>query len=149
MIARTIAFSLFLATTSTCIADDQRAHINYMLHCQGCHLSQGEGVPGSVPPMKNFAGYFMHSQEGREFLIRVPGVSRSALSADEIAELMNWYLRTHSAEQLPDPFEAFTAAEVAALRENPEGDPESTRVTILAEIARKLPPLAETLSRHE
>ena len=71
-------------------ADDERAHVNYMLHCQGCHLPQTEGFPGKVPPIRDFVGYFLHSQEGREFLVRVPGVAQSALSDEEVAELMNW-----------------------------------------------------------
>ena len=148
MIARTIILLLLLAIAGVSVADDQRAHLNYMLHCQGCHLAHGEGVPGTVPQMKDFVGYFLHSQQGRDFLIRVPGVSRSALNADEIAELMNWYLLAHSAEQLPDPFTPFTPAEVAELRKDPEGDPDTARARILTDIAGDLPSLQLALSQE-
>jgi mono/diheme cytochrome c family protein len=127
-------------------ADEQRAHVNYMLHCQGCHLPQTEGFPGKVPAIKDFVGYFLHSKEGREFLVRVPGVAQSALSDEEVAELMNWLVVKHSADQLPADFVPFTSAEVAALRVNPETDPERRRGEILAAIARQLPALADDLA---
>ena len=56
-------------------ADDDRAHDSYMLHCQGCHLANTEGVPGHVPRMKDFLGYFLHSEEGRAFIVQVPPFS--------------------------------------------------------------------------
>ncbi len=135
-----------LCSAGVAVADDERAHENYMLHCQGCHLPKAEGFAGKVPVMKDFVGYFLHSQEGREFLIRVPGVSHSALSDAEVVELMNWLLQTHSAGQLPDPYTPFTEAEVAQLRKYPEGDPEHTRQIILAQIATELPALASELA---
>jgi mono/diheme cytochrome c family protein len=130
------------------IADDQRAHVNYMLHCQGCHLPAAEGVAGRVPPMNNFVGYFLHSTEGREFLIRVPGVAQSALNDDEVAELMNWLMNTFSGEQLPETYAPFTAAEVAELRSEPIADPDTARQALLADIARHLPPLAAALPHN-
>jgi hypothetical protein len=134
----------FLAC-GTVIADDRRAEVNYMLHCQGCHLPEAEGFDGKVPPMKNFVGYFLHSPEGRDFVIRVPGVSRSALNDAELAELMNWLLVTYSAEQLPHKFLPYTADEVAKLRVDPEPNPESTRNIILATLADDYPAVAAEL----
>jgi hypothetical protein len=126
---------LLLLVASHALADDERAHVNYMLHCQGCHLPNAEGMEGKVPPMKDFVGYFLHSAEGRQFLIRVPGVAQSALGDDELAELMNWLVMTHSAGQLPDSFEPFSAVEVATLRMKPVADPERTRQRLLDDIA--------------
>lgn len=119
-----------------------------MLHCQGCHLPEAAGFEGRVPPIKDFSGYFLHSQEGRDFLIRVPGVSRSALSDSEIAELMNWLLQTYSEGQLPDRFEPFTEAEVASLRDDPEPDPAAARELILNSLADELPLLAAELTKN-
>ena len=130
------------------LADDRRAEINFMLHCQGCHLPEAAGFEGRVPPIKDFAGYFLHSQAGRDFLIRVPGVSRSALSDSEIAELMNWLLQTYSESQLPDRFEPFTEAEVASLRVDPEPDPAAARELILNNLADELPLLAAELTKN-
>ena len=129
-------------------ADDHRAGINYMIHCQGCHLPEAIGFAGKVPRMKDFVGYFLHSKEGREFVIRVPGVATASLPDDELAELMNWLLLTYSAEQLPEPFVPFSVAEVAALRPDLEADPETTRIGILKLIAQQLPSLANEMLRE-
>ena len=96
--------------------------------------------------MKDFAGYFVHSEEGREFLIRVPGVSSASLPDDEIAELINWLLITYSAAQLPADFAPFTKTEVARLRTRPESDPEATRKIILDRIAADSPALARQMA---
>lgn len=146
-VTRIAALAASLCLVGIVFADDKRAEINYMLHCQGCHLPAATGFPGRVPPMKNFVGYFLYSQPGREFLIRVPGVAHSALDNSEVAELMNWLVTTYSAEQLPQTFVPFTATEVAALRDNAERDPESNRTIILANIAAAEPALAGILKR--
>jgi len=148
VIPRLLALSLLL-TGAHSVADDERAHVNYMLHCQGCHLPQAEGFAGRVPPMKDFVGYFLHSPEGREFLIRVPGVAHSALGDNEITELMNWLLQSFSADQLPASFAPFTVDEVIALRQDPEPAPETARVAILARIAADLPTLADALANEK
>jgi len=122
-------------------ADDRRAQANYMLHCQGCHLPGAEGSEGRVPPMNDFVGYFLHSQAGREFLIRVPGVAHAALSDDEVTELMNWLLQRFSRAQLPKQFEPFTVAEVSRLRADVEQAPDVTRVRILSKISADDPSL--------
>ena len=130
-------------------AGDKRANVNYMIHCQGCHLPDASGVLDAVPAMNGFMGYFLHSQEGRDFLVRVPGVSTASLPDDEIAELLNWLLKTYSLEQAPAEFEPYTEAEVARLRTNPETDPETTRKIILDKIATELPALAEELASKQ
>ena len=141
-----IRIALLILTCQAAIADDRRAEVNYMLHCQGCHLPNAEGHEGRVPPMKDFVGYFLHSEEGREFLIRVPGVAQSALGDEELAELMNWLVVTHSAGQLPDPFVPFSIAEVARLRTDPVADPEKTRQRLLEDIASHKPALRAELT---
>ena len=144
-----LARILLLLVFGTALANDERAQVNYMLHCQGCHLPQAEGMDGRVPPMKDFVGFFLRSDEGREFLIRVPGVAQSALGSDELAELMNWLVLTYSADQLPEVFEPFTAFEVDRLRTDPVADPDSARERLLADIASADPALrAELAGSH-
>ena len=130
-------------------ADDNRARINYMIHCQGCHLPQAVGVPGNVPRMKDFVGYFLHSEEGREFVVAVPGVSTANLGDEQLAELVNWLLLTYSAEQLPPDFRPYSIAEVAELRRNPEANPELRRGQILEALAKKLPALSSEMQLNE
>jgi hypothetical protein len=137
-----IRATFLLLLSPLLLADERRAEVNYMLHCQGCHLPDAAGFEGRVPPMKNFVGYFLNSDEGRQFVVRVPGVAQSALNDDELAELMNWLLASFSAEQLPDPFVPFTADEVRGLRVDPEPDPVATRARIIDDLAETLPSLA-------
>ena len=102
-----------------------------------------------MPAIRNFAGYFLHSGAGREFLIRVPGVAQSALDDNEIAELMNWLLLSFSSEQLPERYVPFTAGEVALLRRSPERSPASARARILADLAADRPELARALTEQQ
>ncbi len=95
--------------------------------------------------MSNFVGYFLHSKEGREFVIRVPGVATSSLADDELTEMMNWLLLNFSAQELPDPFVPYSTEEVAALRPELEEQPQKTRFRILQKIAENLPDLASDL----
>jgi len=145
LIARIIAVAALFGFTADAGADEQRARVNYMIHCRGCHLPEAAGYPGKVPRMRDFIGYFLHSREGREFIIRVPGVSTSSLPNDQLTDLMNWLLLTYSAAQLPKNFMPFTVDEVAALRPDPESDPETTRKGILERIAAEVPALAQEL----
>jgi hypothetical protein len=140
-----LALALTFALMPVATANDHRAGINYMIHCQGCHLPEAIGFAGKVPRMKDFVGYFLHSKEGREFVIRVPGVATSSLPDDELTELMNWLLLTYSNEQVPEPFEPFSVAEVSALRSKLEANPEKSRMRILRKIAQNLPSLAAEL----
>lgn len=146
-VAGTACRVLLVATISlpTALADDARARVNYMLHCQGCHLPEAVGVPGTVPRMSGFLGYFLHSNEGREYVVRVPGVATSPVPDDQLAELMNWILVTYSADQLPSEYRIYTEAEIARLRQNPDRDPEKTRHEVLVQIAADIPTLAKDL----
>lgn len=141
-----IVLATALLCCSVAAANDHRARFNYMLHCQGCHVPDAMGYKDKVPRMNNFLGFFLHSQEGRDFIIRVPGVSTAQLPDDEIAELMNWLINTYSAGQRPDHFVPYTASEVSLLRRSPEADPGKTRVRILRAIAAKQPDLAVELT---
>lgn len=108
----------------------------YVLHCMGCHLPRGEGVEGRVPRMADFVGYFTHIPEGRAYLVQVPGVSQSALSDAEIAEVLNWVLETQSAKQLPPDFTPYTEEEVARHRSQPLLDVTQVREALLERLRR-------------
>lgn len=123
-------------------ADDQRAQVNYMLHCQGCHLPAAEGLGDQVPRMSNFVGYFTHSDAGRRFLIQVPGSATAPVSDEQLAELMNWILKTFSADQLSPGFQPYTVDEVTRLRRRPEPSPAETRQLILADLISANPAIS-------
>ena len=88
----------------------------YTLNCWGCHQPHAQGIPGSVPRLANSMGYFLHLPEGRAYLAEVPGVSAAPLTDDEVAQVLNWMLRTFSKPQLPERFEPYTAAEIRQCR---------------------------------
>lgn len=93
--------------------------VNYQLQCVGCHLTNGEGAPRSdVPMMKGFVGNFLKVEGGREFLIRVPGSSLSALSNSQLAELLNWMLKDDgiAGGSAPKGFKPYTGKEVESYR---------------------------------
>ncbi|MEZ5500247.1 MAG: hypothetical protein R3E77_12560 [Steroidobacteraceae bacterium] len=135
-IARIVAtVSLLLGLACAARADEQRAHFNYMMQCQGCHLPDASGVTGKVPQLRDVVGQFLHSAEGRAFVIQVPGVAGTPLDDAQLAELINWLLRRFSAAQLPSDFVPYTASEVARLRAHPDPDPEKHREQLLRDIA--------------
>ena len=51
---------------------------DFALRCRGCHGFAGEGTPGHVPRLDGFVGLFTQVPDGRDYLMRVPGVARSA-----------------------------------------------------------------------
>ena len=140
------AVALLLCTVAG--ADDNRAHVNYMLHCQGCHLADANGVGDDVPRMKDFLGYFLHDARGREFVVQVPGVATAQLADEEIAELLNWLLVRYSEQQLPENYVPYTAAEVGALRRTPVSDPAERRRELLRGIAAANPDLRGGLDAY-
>jgi hypothetical protein len=110
------------------------ASINYMLECQGCHLADGTGSAGAVPPLRDVVGRFLGVPGGREYLIRVPGSAQSALSDDELAEVLNWIIRRFGPDDVAADFEPFTVGEVSRHRMHPLLDVEAVRGDLLRRI---------------
>ncbi len=144
-----LAALCLLLVGNVAVANDQRAHNNYMIHCQGCHLPDASGHPGKVPAMNNFVGLFWHSEAGRQFVVQVPGAATSTIADAELAELLNWVARTFSAAELPGDFKPLSAAEVGRWREHPEHDPERRRARVLDDIAKGQPALAQKIANED
>jgi len=106
---------VFAAVTPACAESPQNI---YTLNCWGCHRANGEGVAGTAPPLINAAD-FLRVPGGREYLIRVPGVSQSMLDDADTALVMNWILETFSKGRVPADFPPFTAAEIHHTRAEP------------------------------
>ena len=113
-----------------------KARVDYMLNCQGCHLPEGRGIPGVVPVMKDYVGNFLRVPGGREFLVQVPGSANAALDDAALADLLNWVLVTMSPEQLPAGWVPYTGTEVSKLRAVP-----------LREVTRRRAALVEQMWR--
>ncbi|KJK08440.1 hypothetical protein UB46_42420 [Burkholderiaceae bacterium 16] len=116
------------------------AYRNYTLNCMGCHGPHGESVDGKIPPLREALGLFMHTPAGRQFVVKVPGESNSALSDEELAQVTNLLLLRYNRAQLPADFQPYTAAEVAALRRPAFSDVKTVRHEVVSELrARGLP----------
>ncbi|GHF10928.1 hypothetical protein GCM10017044_00760 [Kordiimonas sediminis] len=96
-----------------------RAMINYIIHCQGCHLRNGEGSEGGAPSMVGVVANFLNAPGGREFLLRVPGVATTALDDAATAEVMNWLIFEFDKDHIPADFKPFTPDEVGHMRKKP------------------------------
>jgi hypothetical protein len=106
---------------------------DYLLYCRGCHLANGEGVPPDVPTLVDEIGNMVAVPGGREYIIRVPGVSQTDMNDKQLAAVLNWVLAEFNAETLPDDFRAYTAKEVATERVKVLSDPLKYRASILKE----------------
>jgi hypothetical protein len=93
--------------------------VNFQLHCMGCHLADGSGESGRVPSIRRSLVLFSGTPEGREYVIRVPGVAQSPLSDAATATLLNWMARNLSDLPLPPDFVEYSAAEVRRWRVQP------------------------------
>ena len=93
--------------------------VNFQLNCMGCHLADGSGEPGRVPSIRRSLVLFSATPQGREFVIRVPGVAQSPLSDEDTAALLNWLARNLSDLALPSGFADYSAAEVQRSRSRP------------------------------
>ena len=129
---------LLLFTITPANANEILARQNYILNCQGCHLPDGSGSKGNVPKMNDFVGNFLHVPGGREFIVQVPGVANAPISDQALADVMNWVLLNFSNNELPDPFEPYSAEEVGKLRKEPVLNMHERREQLLTRIKDKL-----------
>jgi hypothetical protein len=112
--------------------------LDYILQCEGCHLADGSGWEVSgVPRMRGFVGRFLHVEGGRAYLVQVPGVANAPLDDAAIAALMNWMLVEFSADELPAPFEPYTAEEVAQHRSRTPIDAVAARRQLIARLEQQ------------
>ncbi len=95
------------------------AQTRFILRCGGCHGTLGASPPLSVPLLRGLAGWFLCTPEAREYVIRLPNVSRAQLSNADLAEVMNFVTFELGGASTPAAAVRFTAAEVAAIRTRP------------------------------
>ncbi|HSD69072.1 MAG TPA: cytochrome c [Woeseiaceae bacterium] len=107
---------------------DPRA--DYLLHCGGCHLADGRGAPPEVPTLIATLGPIVSSQEGRDYIVRVPGASQTPLSDEQLAAVMNWVLTGFNVDTLDANFRPLTGIEVGKARRRVLADPLRYRGTL-------------------
>ncbi len=116
-----IAAAALTLSGGAAIGQSYQPASNYLQHCAGCHLSDGTGFPPEVPILRVDLGYLLDNPEGRDFMLRVPGVTGVPISAEEVVGLMNWLIETFYPGR--SDFIPFTVDEVEAGRARPLYDP--------------------------
>jgi mono/diheme cytochrome c family protein len=106
--------------------------INYALQCMGCHTPDGAGVPDRVPSIRDTLVPLARMAEGRRYLVQVPGSAQSTLDNAELAELLNWMIRSLSVVKVPGNLAPFTEAEVREYRVQTLSQVRETRERLLA-----------------
>ena len=128
---------LFLAATLVLASRPAAAagpEFNYLLHCGGCHLEDGSGMPPGIPDLRIDMGYLASFDEGRSYLVRVPGIVHAPMTDAQISDVMNWMLRTYVGHLVD--LEAYTEEEVARYRHKVLLDPLALRKRLLEKVQR-------------
>lgn len=115
-----LAAGVFPAIAASALADPRA---DYLLHCAGCHLADGRGSPGSVPPLADALGRIASSPEGRDYIARVPGAAQAPISDGALADVLNWVLLEFNRATLAPGFKPLSASEVARSRARVLADP--------------------------
>jgi len=116
------AGGLFLAAALAAVAvpavaGERLPRTNYILRCSGCHGMDGAGSDiGGIPDFRGYVGGFARHDEGRTYVMHVPGVVNASLTDSEIAGVVNYVMTTYGADSLPAAFVPFTAEEVTRRR---------------------------------
>ena len=129
-----LCFALLACATTAGELNPQRAQFHYQMSCQGCHAPDGSGA-NAVPRLRDQVGYFLATEAGREYLVRVPGSATSALSDADLAEVLNWIMQQFAGASAVANFEAYTPQEVGSLRRHPLNEVVQYRAQLWADIA--------------
>jgi mono/diheme cytochrome c family protein len=119
------------------VAGAYEPRVNYQLQCMGCHHADGAGEPGRVPSVRDTLVPLSLFAEGRDFVLRVPGVAQSPLTDAEVAALLNWMARNVSDVAPGDGFRDYTAEEVGARRHQPLVAIAAERERLLARVGHR------------
>jgi len=124
---RVLAVLLLLASSYSVHAD---AEFDYLLHCRGCHLPDGQSVPPEVPTLRSVLGELATTAEGRDYILRVPGVAQNSMTDKQLAAVLNWVMTEFNSDTLPKDFSPYNEDEVAEARKNVLTDPLAYRAKI-------------------
>jgi mono/diheme cytochrome c family protein len=133
LVASLVAGSVALAETA-----HRMPRTNFILRCVGCHGMDGAGSEkGGIPDFRNYVGAFSRDEAGRTYVMHVPGVVNANLTNAEIADIMNYVMKTFGGPSLPDDYRPFDKAEVDRLRAVPVKDIVGLRRDLSASLAKQ------------
>jgi hypothetical protein len=98
------------------------ARTQFILRCGGCHGTLGLSPPRSVPVLRGMAGWFLCTQAGREYIVRLPNVSRAQLDDSGLADVLNFVAFDLGETSAPAGAKRFSSQEVAQIRARPLND---------------------------
>lgn len=122
-----------LVLPATASRADARA--DYLLHCAGCHLADGRGLPPEVPRLAGTLGRLVADPAGRDYLARVPGAAQAPIDDERLAAVLNWLLLEFNRDRLPADFRPLGAAEVGRSRQRVLADPLKLRQALWPDYA--------------
>jgi cytochrome c553 len=112
--------ALLLLALSQAHAAERSPSVNYVLRCSGCHGTDGSGHESvGVPDFRDAVGAFAMDEEGRTYLLHVPGIVNSSLSDAEVAAVLNYVMDQWAGKSLGAGFVRFTPQESAERRTRP------------------------------
>jgi cytochrome c553 len=113
----------FVLALSQVHAAERSPTVNYVLRCSGCHGMDGSGHESAgVPDFRGAVGAFASDEQGRTYLLHVPGIVNSSLSNAEIAAVLNYVMEQWAGDSLGAGFVRFTPKEAAERRAEPVSD---------------------------
>ncbi len=99
------------------------AQVAYLTSCGGCHGIEGRSAPGAVPTLRGLTGSFLCTQQGRDFIIRLPDIALTPLSDRKLTQVMNFVVFDLGAPVAGGgKARPYTVAEVSRLRRHPLTD---------------------------
>lgn len=108
----------------------------YALNCLGCHTLEGVSPPlGRIPPLRDVVGHFTRTDQSRYYLINVPGIKDSGINDAETSALLNWLVETYGGDSVPQEWQRFEPAEIAALRRRRPNDIMAVRAQVREELS--------------
>lgn len=120
---RHFAFAAAILLMAEPAAHAASAQYNYVLHCVGCHTSEGiSPALGRIPPLQDVVGHFTQADAARRYIANVPGIKNTGLSPDDTAALINWLVEKYAGASMPNNWQRFSGSEIVALRKDPPGD---------------------------
>ena len=136
MVSRATCIVLLSLCSCAPDASAENATTLYLLHCSGCHGTDGaRSKVGRIPPFPGFIGPIARATNGRTYVVLVPGVENAALSDSDTAGVLNFVLGNWSGEQGGIPL--FSTEEVRGIRAKKIDDIAAMRREIAAELGRQ------------
>lgn len=112
----------FIASTNTLA---QGPEYNYLLHCGGCHIEDGSGMPPHVPDLRVDMPFFAGFTEGRAYMARVPGVVQSPMTDEQLTQVLNLILSRFAPEGVN--LKPYSVAEIVEYQQEILADPQKLR----------------------